>query len=196
MTSAVNTHPDLLLHALGVRLDGFGPFARLEGQAIFRKQCACLLFLNGAVDSSCHFAFRFGWFGSRLCGRGRGSRNCGRLLFDVGLCDGRWANCSSQLGCKVDSFCTRLLTGAAVDAAGARPSPEAVWVGSVGLEIDGRAELRLLKTLLARRTSLNRRLRSPSGAPDAAGGGVLILMECSRTERRRSVLFGIKWDIR
>ena len=40
--------------------------------------------------------------------------------------------------------------------------------------MDARAELRLLKTLLARRTNLERPLRSSSGDPDPPGVGVLM----------------------
>ena len=68
---------------------------------------------------------------------------------------------------------TYLLTGAGLGSMGA--APDAVWVRSVGPEMDCRAELRLLKTLLARRTNLDRPLRSSSGPPDPPGAGVLIV---------------------
>lgn len=59
---------------------------------------------------------------------------------------------------------TYLLTGGSVGAAAswAAAFPEAVCVGSVGPEMEPLAELRLLKTLLARRTNLERPFRSSS----------------------------------
>lgn len=76
--------------------------------------------------------------------------------------------------------------GASVDAAVAAPAPGAVWARSVGLEIEPLAELRLRKTLLARRTNFEKPLWSSSGAPDAAGAGVLILTGSGRMQTRRS----------
>lgn len=66
-----------------------------------------------------------------------------------------------------------LLAAAALDSAG--PTPAAVWVKSVGPDMDFRAELRLLKTLLALRTNLDRPLRSSSGDPDPPGAEVLMM---------------------
>lgn len=68
---------------------------------------------------------------------------------------------------------TYLLTAAALGRASG--APEAVWVRSVGADIDFRAELRLLKTLLALRTNLDRPLRSSSGPSDPPGAGVLMV---------------------
>lgn len=105
MANAVDSHTNLLLHALRVRLDGLGPFAGFEGQAILLKQCACLLFLNGTVGSSRHDRLRLGWccnlLSRGLLRGGRGRCRCSRsrsgLLFESRLCNGRRANSQSQL---------------------------------------------------------------------------------------------------
>lgn len=60
-----------------------------------------------------------------------------------------------------------LVTGAALESAAV--APDDVGGRSEGPEMDARAELRLLKTLLARRTNLDRPLRSSSDAPGAVG---------------------------
>lgn len=94
------------------------------------------------------------------------------------LLDRRWAKLLVRLVAVEKFQRTYLLTGGRTGAAAICEGtiPEGGKVSSAGAETDPLAELRLLKTLLARRTNLDRPLRSSSWPPDPPPGAEVLMV--------------------